>query len=544
MNIEQIRAAAEAKSAHLSDCSCIRILVASLTADSRAAALLKAFRDAISESELDLKVIRTGSFGCYDLEPIVVIETPDSPSILYHNVIPDDISLLMGNCGKRNVRMRDKTLCWIGKEKVNGIPHIDELPLFKLQSRMALRNCGWIDPESIAHYIVRGQGYTGLSQALQMGKGALLNVLTESALNGRNEIGGSTVKMWRLCGESEEKEKYLICNAIDMDPKALTAGLLLESDPHSVLEGMLISAFAVGASRCIVFVKENSDSVRRIAEALDQMRAHNLLGTNILDSHFTSEIEVREAPASGTLGYQTELFRCIEEKQALPHIDPIYPAAGEFERKPAVITNPEIMSDLSFLLAGNMEKGRSSKVITLSGSIVHKHTVEVAFETSISSIVDELGGGVSGEKAIKAAKLGGPAGAFITPNLFERSLCGLNGEKLNADFCPGSIEVFDSDARMVDAAKDDISYLQTQSCGRCSFCREGSLQMLAVLEDIAENKGNRQDLALLTELGNEMRTACLCAFGRSLPNPVLSSLELFQSEYDERVAHSPFPVPR
>jgi len=539
MNIEQIRAAADEESFCLNDNSCIRIFVASSIADSSAADLLNAFQDAIHKSGLRAKVFRTGSFGFYDLEPIVVMEVPDLSAVVYHNVTADDVPHLIDDCLTKNVHERDRTLCWYGNKKVDDIPHINELPLFKLQSRIALRNCGWIDPENINHYIVRGHGYAGLSRALQMEKGKLLGVLVESALRGRNETGGSAADTWKFCYESEEEDKSLICNAINADPKALNARLLFESDPHSVLEGILISAHAVGASRCFIFVRENTDFVRRITKALEQMRAYNLLGANILDSHFTSEIEIWEVPASITSGYETELFRCIEEKQPLPHVHPICSTPDEFELKPVVITNPELMSNLSADPAAGIEKSKGSKVITLSGSMAHKYTVEVAFETTIQCIVNELGGGVSNGKAIKAAKLGGPAGVFITPDLFDESLDrAVVGEESNPNFGLGSIEVFDPETCMVDAAKDVMSYIQAQSCGRCSFCREGSLQMLTILEDLTENKGKPQDLELLTDLGKNMKEACLCAFGRAAPNPVLSSIEHFRGEYVERIKES------
>ena len=245
MGIEQIRAAAEAESSYLNDRSCIRILVASLSANPSAVGLLKAFQEQLDNAGLQAKVIKTGSFGFNDLEPIVVIKPPDSLTVLYQSITPDDVPFLIDDCLKKHIHKRDKALCWVGKEKVNGIPHIDELLLFKLQNRIALRNCGWIDPENINHYVMRGHGYAGLSRALQMEKEELLSVLTESALRGRNVTGSSTADAWRLCAESEEDDKYLICNAIDMDPTARTSQLLFESDPHSVLEGILISAYRI-----------------------------------------------------------------------------------------------------------------------------------------------------------------------------------------------------------------------------------------------------------------------------------------------------------
>jgi NADH-quinone oxidoreductase subunit F len=499
---------------------------------------MKAFRAGIDKNGLPVKVIKTGSFGFYDIEPIVAIEAPDSVGVLYHSVAPEDVPFLIGNCCNMKFPKWDKALCWTGKQKVNGIPYIDELALFKLQSRTALRNCGWIDPENINHYIVQGQGYSGLSQALQMEKGKILGALKESSLRGRNGIGSSTVDAWKACFESEVENKFLICNAIDADPQALTARLLFESDPHSVLEGMLISAYAAGVSRCFIFVKENADFTRRIKKALEQMRAYNLLGVQIMDTQFSAEIELIQVPANSILGYRTELFRCIDEKQSLPHVHPICSVPDEFSHRPVVVTSPEAMSHLSANPVRDIREEKASKVITLAGSIAHRYTVEVDSETTIRCIVEELGGGTCNGKNVKAAKLAGPAGIFLLPDLFYKSLCSVIGEEPDLNFCLNTIEIFDSDRCMVDATREIMSYIQEQSCGRCIFCREGSLQMLAILEDIAADKGKPEDLELLTELGGNMRQACLCAFGRAAPDPVLSSIEHFQDEYAEKIKKS------
>jgi len=538
MSIEKMLAAAESESSHLSDSSSVGILIASLSANPTAASLLKAFQERIDKSGLQAKVIKTGSFGFYDLEPIVIIDVPDSVGVLYHSVALEDVPFLVDDCCKMDFHKRDKALCWAGKQKVIDVPHIDELALFKLQSRTALRNCGWIDPENINHYIVQGQGYSGLSQALHMKRGKLLNAMVESALRGRNEMGNSGVDAWKLCSESGEEEKFLICNAVDADPHALTTRLLFESDPHSVLEGMLISAYAVGVSRCFIFVRENTDFIRRIKKALEQMRACNLLGVQIMDTHFSTEIELIEVPASSISGYRTELFRCIEEKQSLPHVHPICSVPDEFNHRPIVVTSPEAMSHLSANPVGDIRKEKTSKVITLLGSIAHRYTIEVDSKTTIRCIVEELGGGISNGKNIKAAKLAGPAGIFLPPDLFDKPLFSVIGEKPNPNFCLGTIEIIDSDMCMVDATKEVMSYVQGQSCGRCIFCREGSLQMLAILEDIAAGQGKQKDLELMAELGKNMKEACLCAFGRAAPDPVLSSIEHFRDEYAEKIKKS------
>jgi NADH-quinone oxidoreductase subunit F len=535
MNIEQIRATAERQLSRIGDPTCIKIYVGSSANDSNADRIFGFLQSAIDQGNLHASAIRTGSFGYYDLEPIVMVDKPDFFTVLYNNVTPDGVPDLL-NDFVNGMHGKVKAFCCIGDKKEHDIPNISELPLFSLQNRIALRNCGWIDPEDIHHYIGHRQGYTGLSRALRMNHPDLTGVIS-STLKDRGSPDCSTADKWEIFREAEVGDKYLICNAVDTDPRSLTSRLLLESDPHSVLEGMLIGAYAVDASRCFIFVENKAEAVKKLRKALDQVRMYNLLGSNILDSTFCSEIDIIEAPASVISGYRIELFRCIEEKQPLPHMVPTFPGASEFAGKPILTVNPEVMSSLSAALRDGMKDSKGSKVVTLSGSVIHQYTVEVPSGMTIQSIIESLGGGVSGGKIIKAVQLGGPAGPFVAPDDLALPIgCNAAGESSD-NIGSGSIEVLDADCRIVDTTKSIMAYIQAQSCGKCVFCREGCLQMLTILEDISENKGQPQDLNLLVELGEEMRTACLCAFGRTAPNPVLSSIKLFRVEYEER-----FPV--
>jgi NADH-quinone oxidoreductase subunit F len=506
MNIDQIRATSETQIPYISDPSCIKIYVASSAADSNAAHVCILLQNAINQFNIPAKIVRTGSFGCYDLEPIMMVD-----SFFYNNASPDRVADLVNDL----------------INKASNAPHISELPWFNLQSRIALRNCGWIDPENIDHYILRGQGYSGLSNALKMNPLDLIETLIPSAFKGRCWPGCSALENWEPA--LEKAGKCLICSAADPDPKSLASRLLLESDPHSVLEGMLISAYAAGASGCFIFLEEKTEAGKRLRKALDQMKKYSLLGSNILDSPFCSEIELRETPASLVSGHRIELFRCIEENNPPAHMLPDFPAASEFIGKAVLIVNPEMMSSLSAVVRDGMKDGEGSKVVTLSGSIVHNHTVEVASGTTIRSIIANFSGGVSEGKTLKAAQLGSPAGSFVSPDDLDLQI---------GEF--SSIDVLDSDSRIINATKDIMSYIQAQSCGKCVFCREGCLQMLTILEDILENRSKPQDLDLLVGLGEEMRTSCLCAFGRAAPIPVLSSIKLFRSEFS--VPGSVFPV--
>jgi NADH-quinone oxidoreductase subunit F len=541
MNFEQVYEKAESEGNDLNDRDCTKIYIGSSTDYSIADGVFKTFQMEISKRGIKARVIATGSFGYYDLEPIVLIEKPGQSTVSYNNVTPEIASELVNDYLMSNSPRPELALCSMGSDKISNIPQMSDLPLFKLQNRIALRNCGIIDPENINHYILRGQGYRGLSKALQMNQRDVIEELKKSGLRGRGGAGYFTADKWKICHEAEATEKYVICNAVDADPLARTARLLLEGDPHSVLEGMLIGAYAVGASRCIVYVNtEYGLAIKRLRKAFEQMKEYGLLGHHILDSTFSSEIETKEVPASFVSGEETALLRCMEEKQVMSSMRPPYPAAGGFRDKPTLINNLETcpMYRLFFKMVQwyrfhRAEQG--AKVMALSGNITHKYTVEVPFGTTLRSIVDDIGGGVSNGKNMKAVQFGGPTGAYLTADSLDIHVDYETIGEAGSIIGSGTVEVFDSGSCAVEMAKDIISYIQTQSCGKCVFCREGSYQMSDILKDISEQMGKPQDLDLLIELGEAMKIGCICGLGQTAPNPVLSSIRLFRNEYDTHI---------
>jgi NADH-quinone oxidoreductase subunit F len=544
MNFEQLLATAESECNYLKDRGCLKVYIGSSQGDSTTATLLNRFLEEINKSNIKAKVITTGSFGYYDLEPVVLIHKPDQSTVLYAHVTPEMASELVRDDLIKNNPRPDMAFCSIGSDKIDNIPRFTDLPLFNLQSRIALRNCGYIDPGNINHYILHGQGYSGLSKALQMDPSHVIEALRKSGLRGRGGAGYVTADKWKICHEAEGSEKYLICNAIDSDPLALTARLLLESDPHSVLEGMLIGAYAVGVSQCMVYVNgESRLAIERLRKALEQMRAYTLLGQHILDSTFSSEIEIKEVPVSLVSGEETALLRCLEEKQVMPYVRPPYPATKGFAGKPTLIHHLETMSNASAIFQKGWEwysgfgteKSKGAKVITLSGNVVHPYTVEVPFGTSFRSIAEEIGGGVSNGKTIKAVQFGGPTGQYFAGDSLDIPVGYETIEKAGSIIGSGTVKVFDSDSCAVEMTTEILSYIQTQSCGKCVFCREGTYQMADILKDISENKGKPQDLDLLMELGEAMKIGCICSLGRTAPNPVLSSMKLFRHEYDHHI---------
>jgi NADH-quinone oxidoreductase subunit F len=551
MNFEEVYTKAEFECAYLSDKSCIKIFIGSSINNSNAAGVFNSFQAEIERYNINARVIITGSFGYYDLEPVVLIEKPGRTTVLYNHVTPEIASELIKDYLTKDNPRPDMALCSIGSEKIKNIPHVSDLPLFNLQKRIALRNCGFIDPENINQYILKGQGYSGLKKALQMNQQDVIEELKKSGLRGRGGAGYLTSEKWKACRDAEESEKYVICNAVDSDPHARTAQLLLESDPHSVLEGMLISAYAVGASHCIACVNsEDSLGIKRLGKALEQMREYGLLGQDILDSTFHSEIEIKEVAPSFVSGEETALLRCMEEKQVMPYVRPPYPATNGFRNKPTLINHVETLANVSAIFQNGSqwysnfgtERSKGAKVMTLSGNVAHPYTVEVPFGTTLRGIVKDIGGGVSKGKPIKAVQFGGPTGSYFPADSLDIRMDYETMKEAGSIIGSGTVEVFDSDSCAVEMTRDTLSYIHAQSCGKCVFCREGSYQMADILKDISEHMGKPQDLDLLMDLGEKMKIGCICGLGRTAPNPVLSSIKFFRNEYDVHIKEKRCPL--
>jgi NADH:ubiquinone oxidoreductase subunit F (NADH-binding) len=411
-------------------------------------------------------------------------------------------------------------------------------------NRIALRNCGYLDPESIHEYISRGNGYHGLDRALGMSRADVIEELGKSGLRGRGGGGYPAVDKWRICQDTGDTEKYVICNAIDADPKSNTARLLLEGDPHSILEGMLIGGYAVGACHGFVCVNAGHDTaVIRLGKALEQMRQNSLLGDDILDSGFKFDIEIREVVASLVSGEETALIRCLENQQAMPYRRTIYPAVKGFHDKPTLVNNAETLAHVSAIFqngsaryaATGTAKSPGTKIITITGDSLNNATEEVAFGTTLRTIVDNIGGGVLEGRGIKAVQCGGPTGTFLGPDSLDIPLAFETLSEAGGTIGSGTIQVFDDRHCAVEMARDAIDYIQSQSCGKCTFCREGSYQMADMLKDISENKGKPEDLDLLLKLGEAMQTGSICGLGKTAANPVFSSIRLFREDYEAHI---------
>lgn len=549
MNLEQIRTRAETQSAYFKDSSCVKIFITFQAGNTEGRVIADAFRESVKGKNLDARIITAGSFGYYDIEPMVLIEKSNHPSILYINADPRIVPELIDDYLMRDNPRPDLAFCSIGQQKIEGIPSADDLPLFNPENRIVLRNCGYLDPENIDHYILHG-GYTGLSNVLNMDQSDAIKQIEKSGLRGRGGVGYPTADKWRACLEIDE-ERHVICNAADSDPGAFTARLLLTSDPYSILEGMLICAYTIGASKCTLFTDSEYEPGKKIINtAFTRMKEYGLLGNNILNSGFSCEIEVRGSQISLVSGEETALLRSLEGKQALPYLRPPYPETRGLFGKPTIINNAETLANVTAVFQYGPEKisgigtenSKGTKVVSLSGNGSTKCTVEVPFGISIRHIIEqsEIIADVS---RIKAVQCGGPTGSFFPGDDLDIALDyeTIKGESF---FGSGSLEVIDDNACAVEMAMKKISYLHEQSCGKCVFCREGTFQMSSILEDISKGNGGPQDIDMLIEIGEQMHTGCICGLGRRASNPVLSSIEHFRNEYEDHIIKKRCPAKR
>ncbi len=488
--------------------------------------------------------VRVGEVGCMGLcpfEPLVMVERPGGPGICYGNVSPEDVPDILRETEGVCDPGFGPVLCTVGGEKLDGIPHISDLPLFKHQVRIALRRCGRVDPGSIAHTILLG-GYRGLGRALKTGPGEVVSEVGRSGLRGRGGAGFPVADKWRACRNAPGREKVVICNAAEGDPEAVTARVLLESDPHGVLEGMLIGAYAVGAARGYIYVNPGYGlALERVGRALAQMEAWGLLGEGILDSGFSFRAEVAVGAAGPLSGEETAILGLLEGGAAVPRPRPPYPSTAGLEGSPTLIQNAETWAHVSAVFekgaawyAGfGTEQSRGTKVFCVSGRVERPAPVEVPLGTTLRRIVYDMAGGVQGGEEFKAAQIGGPAGGFLAAEDLDLPL---DYEHLAGAGCSlgsGGLRIAGGDARAVQLAGDALRAIHAESCGRCVFGREGARQLSEILADIAQGKGTRRHLDFLVELGEGMKQGALCGMGRSAPDPVLTTLRRFRGEYED-----------
>ena len=495
---------------------------------------------------MDVKIIKVGCFGLCAEGPIILV-CPEH--VMYTKVTPDDVDEIVREhimCGKVVDRLLASDEAH--EEIRNRLPQI---PFFRRQERIALHNCGIVDPENIEEYVAL-DGYQALAKVLnEMEPDEVIDVVSKSGLRGRGGGGFPTGRKWASSAVVKEKEKFVICNADEGDPGAFMDRSILEGDPHSVIEAMIINGFAVGAHQGYIYVRaEYPVAVKRLGIAINQAHEYGLLGDNILDSGFGFNLEVRLGAGAFVCGEGSALMTSIEGKRGEPRPKPPRSAVKGLWKKPTVLNNVETYANVpQIILKGadwfagiGTEGSKGTKVFALGGKINNIGLVEVPMGTTLRDIIFDIGGGIPNGKSFKAAQTGGPSGGCLPAEHLDTPIDYDTLTRLGSMMGSGGLIVMDEDTCMVDLAKFFLEFTVDESCGKCNPCRIGTKRMLEILTRITEGKGTPEDIDKLEILARNIKAASLCGLGQSAPNPVLSTLRYFRDEYMAHVIEKKCPA--
>ncbi len=494
----------------------------------------------------EILVVMTGCNGFCAVGPIMVVK-PDG--IFYQNLTEEDIPYLVEEHFLKG-RPVQKLMYFPPKEK-EVIPKMMDIGFFAHQTLIALKNRGLIDPEKIDEYIAR-DGYRALAKALtSMTPEQVIKEIKDSGLRGRGGAGFPTGLKWEFCRKSPGDEKYIICNADEGDPGAFMDRSIIESDPHLVLEGMIIGAYGIGANQGYVYIRnEYPLAMKRLEIAINQARQYGLLGENIFESGFNFDIRIQKGAGAFVCGEETSLIASIEGKPPEPRQRPPFPAQSGVWGKPTNINNVEtwatvptiIFKGAEWFSAIGTEKSKGTKVFSLVGKINNTGLVEVPMGITLREIIYDIGDGIPGGKKFKAVQTGGPSGGCIPAELIDLPVDYEQLTKVGSIMGSGGMIVMDEDTCVVDIARYFIKFTNDESCGKCSSCREGSEALLEILNRICNGEGEEGDIILLEELGKAIKDASLCGLGQTLPNPVLSTLQYFKNEYEAHIKEKKCPA--
>ena len=498
--------------------------------------------------ENEVKVVKTGCFGLCALGPVVVVYPEGA---FYSRVQKDDVQeivtehLLKGRIVKRLVY--DETI----HEEDNTIKSLNDVDFYKKQMRVALRNCGVINPENIEEYIAF-DGYKALATALtEMTPTDVINTIKDSGLRGRGGGGFPTGLKWEFASKSVNEQKYVCCNADEGDPGAFMDRSILEGDPHSVLEAMAIAGYAIGANQGYIYIRaEYPIAVQRLEIAIRQAKEYGLLGENIFGTDFSFDIGLRLGAGAFVCGEETALMTSIEGHRGEPRPRPPFPAVKGLWGKPTILNNVETYANIPVIINRGAdwfktigtEKSKGTKVFALGGKINNTGLVEIPMGTTLREIVEEIGGGVPNGKKFKAAQTGGPSGGCIPASLIDTPIDYDSLISIGSMMGSGGLIVMDEDNCMVDIAKFFLEFTVDESCGKCTPCRIGTKRLLEILEKITKGNGTLEDLDRLELLCHSIKNASLCGLGQTAPNPVLSTLRYFRDEYIAHVVDKKCPA--
>ncbi len=502
---------------------------------SKSPQILENFKKLVEENNLtNVRVIKTGCFGLCAKGPIVIIRPEDT---FYAMVKPEDCEEIIKSHIMEG-KVVERLLC----KDIDGkkVMKLDELNFYKKQKRIALKNCGVINPEEIDEYIAF-DGYRALARVLmEMSPDEVIEIVDKSGLRGRGGAGFPTGKKWKATKDAKGETKYVVCNADEGDPGAFMDRSILEGDPHAVLEAMEIAGYAVGAEKGYIYVRaEYPIAVERLKIAINQAREYGILGKNIFGTNFSFDIEIRLGAGAFVCGEETALLESIEGRRGQPRVKPPYPAQSGLWGCPTLINNVETYANIAQIILKGAEwyssigtaNSKGTKVFALGGNVNNVGLVEVPMGTTLREIVFDIGGGIPNGREFKAAQTGGPSGGCIPKEHLDTPIDYESLKEIGSMMGSGGLIVMDDTKCMVCLAKFYLQFTVSESCGKCTPCRIGTKRMLEILEKLTSGEGNEYDIYRLEKLAVNIKKASICGLGQSAPNPVISTLKYFREEF-------------
>lgn len=545
MTFEELQARAQKKWKDIENASIpiIRVGVATCGLAAGAGEVIEAIEDELKKLNLNVKIINVGCIGCCYAEPIIDIQKPGKPRILYNYVTPDKAREIIRDYIVNDNPRPDLAMGTIGKEIVEDIPKFFELPYYKLQVRLATENCGTIDPRDIDQYIANG-GFEGLRKAFSMKSDDVIEEVKKSGLRGRGGAGFPTGVKWGFCRGAKGSPKYLVCNADEGDPGAFMNRSILEGDPYRALEGMLIGGYAIGASECYIYCRaEYPLAIELITNALEQMEKDGLVGDNIMGTDFNFHFHLFLGAGAFVCGEETALMASIMGKPGRPVTRPPFPAISGLFKKPTNINNTETWSHIPWILRHGAdefamygtEKCKGTKTLSLTGKVLRTGLIEVPMGITVNEIIYEIGGGMKDNATFKAIQTGGPSGGSVPYYLGDTAVDYEALTALGTIMGSGGMVTMDDRTCMVDMSKYFLGFTRSESCGQCTPCREGTKQMYRILDRITRGEGKPEDLPLLKEMSEIIIDSSLCGLGQTLGKTVLTTATYFPEEYEEHI---------
>ena len=504
---------------------------------SKSPKILENFRKILEEKNIEnVRVIKTGCFGLCAKGPVVIIRPENT---FYAHVKPEDCEEIIQTHIVENKRV-ERLLC----KNIDGklVEKLDELEFYKKQKRIVLKNCGVINPEDIDEYIAF-DGYLALEKVLtQMTPEEVIEEITKSGLRGRGGAGFPTGKKWLFARQAEGKQKYVVCNADEGDPGAFMDRSVLEGDPHSVIEAMMIAGYAIGANEGYIYVRaEYPIAVKRFQIAIDQAKEKGILGNNIFGTDFSFDLHIRLGAGAFVCGEETALLESIEGRRGQPRLKPPFPANSGLWKCPTLINNVETYANITQIIINGAdwyssigtEGSKGTKVFALGGNVNNIGLVEVPMGTTLREIVYDIGGGIPNKREFKAAQTGGPSGGCIPAEYLDTPIDYESLKEIGSMMGSGGLIVMDDSKCMVNLAKFYLGFTVDESCGKCNPCRIGTKRMYEILEKLTNGEGTLEDIKKLEELTKTVSKASVCGLGQTASNPVISTLKYFRNEYEE-----------